>query len=75
VFDHLGFVPTHLSVELGPWERGRFSVGWVAPLGLLVTGALRVAPGFEVRATAFAFKLANTESATLLVSGSFRATP
>ncbi len=72
VFDHLGLVPAHLSVELGPWSRGRFSLGWVAPLGLLATGSLTLIPGVDVRVTAFAFKLANTETAMVLVSGVLR---
>ncbi|MDP1919077.1 MAG: hypothetical protein Q8L14_22705 [Myxococcales bacterium] len=73
VFDLLGLVPAHLSVDFGPFTRGRFSVGWVAPVGLLASGELSIARGFGVRVTAFAFRLTNTETAMLVVSGTFGA--
>lgn len=71
VFDHLGTVPAHLSLDVHAWETARFSVGWVAPLGLIASGDLPIGRGFGLRLTAFAFRIANTESAQVLLSGTF----
>ena len=72
VFDHLGLVPAHLSVELGPFERrGGFSLGWVAPFGLIGAADVPITSGFGLRVTGFAYRLNNVESAMLLVSGTF----
>jgi hypothetical protein len=76
VFDHLGLVPAHLSVDLGPLSgRGRFSLGWVAPLGLIGSADVPVSSGFGLRVTGFAYRLNNVEAAVLLVSGTFGGTP
>jgi hypothetical protein len=74
VFDSLGLIPAHLSIDLRV-GRGSFSVGYVAPVGLLVSTQLPVAERFGVRVTAFAFKLAQTELAMVTVSGTFGGTP
>jgi len=77
VFDHLGLVPAHLSVDVGPFTRapetgrGRFSLGWVAPLGLIGSADVPIASGFGLRFTGFAYRLNNVESAMFLVSGTF----
>ncbi|MBL8920235.1 MAG: hypothetical protein JNJ54_15320 [Myxococcaceae bacterium] len=70
VFDHLGLVPAHLSVDLRV-PNGRFSLGWVAPLGLLASADVDLVQGFGLRVTAFGFRLGNVESALLLVSGTW----
>ncbi len=74
VFDHLGLVPAHLSVDVGPFENGRFSLGWVAPIGLIGSADLSLVSGFGLRFTGFAYRLNNVEAAMLLVSGTFGGT-
>jgi hypothetical protein len=71
VFDHLGLVPAHLSVDVGPFANGRFSLGWVAPLGLIGSADVAITSGFGLRVTGFAYRLNNVESAMLLVSGTY----
>jgi hypothetical protein len=62
VFDLLGLVPAHLSFDVS-LKHVRFSVGWVAPIGLVGTLDLPVAERFAVRFQAFAYKLAQAEFA------------
>jgi len=66
VFDHLGLVPVHLDAKLG-----RFSLGWVAPIGLLAAADLELPDGFGLRLTGFAFKLGNAETAMLSLAGTW----
>lgn len=74
VFDHLGLVPVHLSVDLSGLSNGAFSLGWVAPLGLIGSADVRVTSGFGLRVTGFAYRLNNVEAAMLLVSGTYGGT-
>jgi hypothetical protein len=71
VFDHFGLVPAHLCVDVVPTPKGRFGLGWVAPLGLLASGELALTEGFGVRVLAFGYRLGSAELAMLLVSGTF----
>jgi len=71
VFDHLGLVPAHLSVDVGPFSNGAFSLGWVAPLGLIGSADLSPPRGLGLRVTAFAYRLNNVEAAMVLVAGTF----
>jgi hypothetical protein len=62
VFDFLGLVPAHLSFDL--WlAHARFSLGWVAPIGLVGSLDLPVTERFAVRFQGFAYKLAQVEFA------------
>jgi hypothetical protein len=66
VLDHLALMPAHLDVKLG-----RYSVGWVAPLGLLAGADFVLLNGFGLRVLGFLFKLGNAESAMLTLSGTW----
>lgn len=68
VFDFVGQVPLHVSVELGPFTNGRFSLGWVAPLGVVASADLWVTPDFGVRLSGFGYRLGNVETAMGVVS-------
>ncbi len=68
VFDVVGQVPLHLSVELGPFANGRFSVGWVAPVGLIASVEVWMTRDFGLRFFGFASRLGNVESAMGVVS-------
>lgn len=63
VFDYCATAPLHLSFQLGDW-----SVGYVAPLGAVVTARLRLLDGFGVQLAALAYRLANTDVAMLTLS-------
>ncbi len=66
VFDQLGLVPAHLSARMG-----RFSIGWVAPVGLLASADLPLPDGFGLRFSGFAFRLGNTEMAMLTIAATW----
>jgi hypothetical protein len=66
VFDLAGLVPARLSAEFG-----RFSVGWVFPIGLIASGDVPLPDGFGLRVTGFAFKLGNAETAMVMFSGTW----
>ncbi len=66
IFDLLGLVPAHLSFDLS-LAHARFSLGWVAPIGLVGTLDLPVAERFAVRFQGFAYKLAQAEFAQATV--------
>jgi hypothetical protein len=66
VLDLLGLVPAHLSVDLKAKDIS-FSVGWVAPVGLLAALELPAWPGARARLTAFAYRLFQAEFAFLSV--------
>lgn len=68
VFDFVGQVPLHVSAELGPFANGRFSLGWVAPLGIIASADLWVTKDFGVRLAGFGYRLGNTETAMGLLS-------
>ena len=70
VFDHLGLVPAHLSVDVRVGRSG-FSLGWVAPIGLLLSTHFALEDRFGLTATAFAFKLLQTEVAMVSISGTY----
>ncbi|MBI3182835.1 MAG: hypothetical protein HYZ28_11915 [Myxococcales bacterium] len=63
VFDYRGQAPAHLTFEVGD-----FGLGYVAPMGALVTGRIRLAEHVGLEATALAFRLANAEVAMLTIS-------
>ncbi len=62
VFDHGGLVPLHLTLEL-PTKLGHASVGYVAPLGLLVGFSRPLTGALSLRAQAFVYRLMNTDQA------------
>jgi hypothetical protein len=66
VFDVAGLVPARLSAEFG-----RFSVGWIFPIGLMASGDLPLPDGFGLRVSGFAFKLGNAETAMLMFAGTW----
>lgn len=66
VLDHLALMPAHLDVKVG-----RYAVGWVAPLGLLASADFVLHRDFGLRVLGFIFKLGNSESAMLMVSGTW----
>lgn len=68
LFDHLALVPAHLDAKLG-----RFSLGWVAPIGLIASADLELPDGFGLRVSGFAFKLGNAETAMLSFAGTWGA--
>lgn len=68
VFDVVGQVPLHLSVELGPFANGRFSIGWVAPVGLIASVEVWMTRDFGLRFFGFGSRLGNVESAMGVVS-------
>lgn len=71
VFDHLGLVPAHLSADLG-WRGARFSLGWVAPIGVMAGADIPLTGRLGLRVNGFAFKLAGAEFAMLTVGVSMR---
>lgn len=70
VFDHLGLVPAHLSFDLRV-EGGMFSLGWVAPIGLLASLELPVGARLGVRVTGFAYTVGSAQFAMLAIAGTF----
>lgn len=68
LFDHLALVPAHVDARLG-----RFSLGWVVPVGLIASADLELPGGFGLRVSGFAFKLANAETAMLALAGTWGA--
>lgn len=74
VFDSLGLIPAHLSADVRV-GRGGFSVGYVAPIGALLSAQLPLDERFGLRVTAFAFKLLQTEVAMVTLSGTYGGAP
>lgn len=70
ILDQLALMPAHLSFDLKQGAR-RFSIGWVAPIGLVAGADLPVTERFGLRFHAFAFKAFQAEVAMLTVSGTF----
>ncbi|MFZ5470031.1 MAG: hypothetical protein ACOZIN_11405 [Myxococcota bacterium] len=66
VFDYRGLVPFHLTAELGD-----VGLGYVAPLGALLTARVRLRSQLGLRLTAFAFRVGNSETALLTVAAAF----
>lgn len=64
LFDQLGLVPAHLSADL-KWRDNRFSLGWVAPIGVMAGADIPLGGRVGLRVNAFAFKLAQAEFAML----------
>lgn len=75
VFDHFGLVPGHLSVDLAPLPGGRFSLGWVAPLGVIGSADVQLPAGFGLRVTGFAWRLGGAELAMVILAGTFGGAP
>lgn len=71
VFDHLGLVPAHLSANL-KFGDSRFSMGWVAPIGLITGFRFAQWEHVSIDVHAFAYRLFNSEYAMISVGGSFR---
>lgn len=67
VFDHLGYAPAHVSVDRGMW-----SVGFVAPLGLRGGVKIPLSSKLSLGIDGFGFALGNYQSAMLTVSTIFR---
>jgi hypothetical protein len=70
VFDHLGLVPAHLSFDLVV-DDATFSVGWVAPIGLLASLTVPVGARLGLRVTGFAYTVGSAQFAMLAVAGTF----
>lgn len=70
ILDQLALLPAHLSFDLKQGPR-RFSIGWVAPIGLVAGADLPVTERFGLRFHAFAFKAFQAEVAMFTVSGTF----
>jgi hypothetical protein len=70
VLDQLALVPAHLAFDFKV-ERRKFSVGWVAPIGLIAGADLPITERFGLRITAFAFKAFQAEVAMLTIAGTF----
>jgi len=70
LFDQLGLVPAHLSADLR-WRGRKFSLGWVAPIGVMAGADLPLGGRLGLRLNGFAFKLAQSEYAMLTVGGTF----
>jgi hypothetical protein len=68
ILDLRGLIPAHLSVDVPIAEGSRFSVGWVAPLGLLSSFAWGLPGAWSVRVTGFAFRLFQADFAMLSVT-------
>jgi hypothetical protein len=62
IFDHYAMAPAHLTLEVG-----NYGVGYVAPLGALLTARFRLRDFFGVRVAAMAYRLFNTEVAMVTV--------
>lgn len=74
VFDSLGLVPAHLSADVRV-GRGGFSVGWVVPVGAILSAHLPLDERFGLRLSAFAFKLLQSEVAMVTLAGTFGGAP
>lgn len=71
LFDVVGQVPLHLSVELGPFANGRFSLGWVAPVGLVASVDVWLTKDFGLRFFGFGTRLGTVETAMGVLSLTF----
>ena len=65
VFDFYSTVPAHLTVEVGD-----YGVGYVAPLGALVTARFRLRDYVGLKVTALAFRLFNAEVGMVTLTAS-----
>ncbi len=66
ILDELGLLPAHLSFDLA-LGRSTFSVGWVAPIGLVGRFEVPLVSDFALRLQGFAYKVAEAEFAQVMV--------
>lgn len=66
LFDFHGQVPLHLSAEV-PTRFGHFSLGYVAPLGVVATADVPLTGALGVRAQAWAYQLFASQQALFTV--------
>ena len=70
VLDDQGMVPAHLSADL-PTKLGRFSLGWVFPIGLIGSADVPISGRVGLRVSGFVFRVFNAEVAMLTVAATW----
>jgi hypothetical protein len=71
VLDAAGLIPAHLSIDVFPSNLGRFSLGWVGPIGLVASVDLGITTSWGLRMFACAFRLNTVETALVSIGGRF----